>query len=70
MRKDNRYVAELPSGYIKNPQLPLAGDDFCVNDVVYIVDNTVYPMFNDEKPMYGIVAARGVKGKPVLVAAI
>ena len=48
--------------------MPLAGDDFLVNDVVYIKDDVVYPMLDDAEEMYGVVAAPGVKGKRVLVA--
>ncbi len=69
MRKDKRYVVELPSGLIKFPVLPIAGDDFDVNDVVFIKDDVVYPMMSESEEMYGIVAAKGLKGKPILVAA-
>ena len=69
MRHDNRYVAELPSGFIKNPKLHIAGDDFGVNDVVYLDGDTVFPMCDGSKDVYGVIAAKGVKGSPVLVAA-
>ena len=68
-RKDDRWYAELPSGIIKNPKLHIAGDDFDVNDVVYLEGDTVYPMYDDSHELYGIIACRGVKGKEVLVAA-
>ena len=70
MRKDKRYVSELPSGILKNPQIHIAGDDFNVNDVVWLDGDTVMPMYNQTQSIYGIIAAIGVKGKPVLVAAI
>lgn len=66
---DNRWVAELPSGIIKNPQLKTAGVDLWVNDVVHLVDSTVYPVYDRSVEIYGFVAARGIKGKQVLVAA-
>lgn len=71
MRKDNRYVVELPSGVIKNPQLHIAGDDFDVNDVVWLdkTNNVVMPMYDNTHDVYGIVAAIGKKGKNVLIAA-
>ncbi len=68
MRTDNRWVAELPGGIIKNPQLKTASVDLDVNDVVYCDEDTVYPMYDDSHEMYGVVASRGVAGKPVLIA--
>jgi len=68
MRKDDRWCVELPSGFIKNPVFPVASCDFDVNDCVYLKEDMVYPMFSDEFQMYGVVAAKGIKGKPVLVA--
>ena len=70
MRKDNRYVVELQSGLIKNPQLKTAGDDLSVNDVVWLDGEVVMPMFDRGVEMYGVVAANAVKGEKVLVAAI
>lgn len=70
MRKDNRYVVELQSGILKNPQLKTAGDDFSVNDVVWLDGETVRPMFDESVDMFGVVAANAVKGGKVLVAAI
>jgi len=69
MRKDNRYVIELLSGILKNPQLHIAGDDFDVNDVVWLDGDTVMPVYDRTKEIYGVIAAKGIKGKPVLVAA-
>ena len=69
MRPDRRYVAELPSGFIRNPKLHIAGDDFQVNDVVYLDEDTVFPMYDENEKLYGVIAAKGVKGMPVLVAA-
>ena len=66
---DQRHVAELPSGIIKNPQTKLAGADLFVNDVVYLKENTVYPMYDNSEKMYGVVAANGVPGRLVLIAA-
>ena len=70
MRKDNRYVFELPSGKIKNPQLKTAGDDLMVNDVVSINIGIVMPMFDETVKMYGVVAADAKKGDEVLIAAV
>ena len=69
MRPDRRYVVELPSGFIRNPKLHIAGDDFQVNDVVYLAGDTVFPVYDGSKDVYGVIAAKGVKGSPVLVAA-
>lgn len=68
MRTDSRYVAELPSGIIKNPQIYIAGVDLQINDVVYLVGDIVYPMYDNTHNVCGVVAARGIKGRPVLVA--
>ncbi len=67
-RPDDRYVAELPSGLIKNPKLHNAGEDFWVNDVVWLDDNIVRPLYDESHEMYGVVAAGGVKGGKVMVA--
>ena len=67
-RPDNRYVAELPSGIIKNPRMCVAGVDLFVNDVVWEDKGTVYPMFDESREMYGVVAARMSKGKTGLIA--
>ena len=58
MRKDNRYVVELPSGLIKNPQLHIAGDGFDVNDVVWLDSDTVRPVYDNAKEIYGVIAAK------------
>lgn len=65
----HRYKVELPSGIINNPVLKTAGCDFKVNDVVVKEGDTVFPMYREDQKMYGIVAARGIKGKQVLIAA-
>lgn len=66
---DNRYIAELPAGIIKNPKLMTAGVDLYVNDVVYTSGGIVYPVYGHTcKPIDGIIAANGIKGHPVLVA--
>lgn len=67
-RPDSRYVVELPSGILKNPQLHMAGVDFMVNDVVILNGETVMPMYSEDQEMYGICAARGIKGNKVLIA--
>ncbi len=67
--KDNRWVAELPTGRIKYPRMPIAGEDLFVNDVVHSVGDAVYPVYDDSHVVYGIVAANGIKGQNVLVAA-
>ena len=66
--KDKRYVAELPSGIIKKPVLRVAACDLWVNDVVYIKDEQVYPMYDESQEMYGVVAANQVAGRRVVVA--
>ena len=68
MRSDDRFVVELPSGIAKNPMLKTAGDYFSVNDVVYIDGDTVYPMFDETKKLYGVCISKGIKGKKVLIA--
>ena len=68
MRNDNRYVAELPSGIIKHPAICVAGTDLRVNDVVYFERGVVFPLFDDSHDMYGVVATKGVKDKPILIA--
>ena len=64
----HRYKVELPSGIIKNPVLKTAGCDFKVNDVVVKEGEIVFPMYREDQKMYGIVAARGIKGGQVLIA--
>lgn len=68
MRKDNRYVVEPPSGILRNPQLKEAGDDFDVNDVVWLDGDIVKPMFDRSVDLYGVVAASAKKGGEVLIA--
>ena len=63
MRTDQRYVAELPSGIVKNPQLHIAGTDLWPNDVVWLDGDTVYPMYDESHDMYGVVT--GCKMKPM-----
>ena len=70
IRKDKRFVAQLPCGIIKNPKLVLAGDDFQVNDVVTLVDGKLMPMFSEEQELYGAIAASAKKGRLALVAAL
>lgn len=65
---DKRYVAELPSGLIKNPGVEVSGVDLFVNDVVFKEKGIVYPMYGEGKIMYGVCASNGVKGGYVLVA--
>ena len=67
-RTDSRYVSELPSGIIKNPLLPIAGADLFVNDVVYLDWDMVFPAYDNTRNFFGVVAAKGIKGQPVLVA--
>lgn len=64
----DRYRATLPTGIIKHPKTVMAGCDFEVNDVVVRDGDTVYPMYSEDQKMYGVCAARGIKGKPVLLA--
>jgi hypothetical protein len=58
----------MPSGLVKNPQMSIAGVDLWVNDVVWLDNNIVYPMFDESHKMHGVVLARGIKGKNVLIA--
>ena len=69
-RPDERWVAELPSGIIKNPKFCVAGDDLWPNDVVWLSEDTVYPMYDDTNEMYGVIAGKNIrkKGQTVLLA--
>lgn len=66
---DGRYGCELPSGIIISPKLKIASVDLSVNDVVWLNDDDeVSPIYDDSKKVYGIVAAKGIKGRKVLIA--
>jgi hypothetical protein len=65
----NRYKVNLKSGYIKQPLLENAGDDFEVGDVVTLDGDKVMPMYSEDQKMYGVAAAAAKKGGKVLIAA-
>jgi hypothetical protein len=71
--KDKKIKYELPSGIIKAPLILMAGEDLQVNDVVWHNRDAVFALrqkHKNNRPIFGVVAANSVKGKPVLVASV
>ncbi len=62
-RPDERYRVNLPSGIVLNPQLHMAGADLWPNDVVWLDNGALYPMYDDAHEMYGIVLGKEIKPK-------